>query len=389
MLATGRSFGVTWFGAANSTDRGIGTGGGLVGPIREDGFGPRRVVMAHAAAHPRRVARGLGTLVLACAFVGALFGTWPRAAAAQADLMEVLSAVVAVEARIPGDARTAAVLGDERLGSGIVIDGAGLVVTIGYLILEASDAWIRTGGGQRVPAEVVAYDHETGFGLLRAQAPLDKVVPMALGDSDTLVEGTPAVIASFGGPGALLPVVTVSRRAFAGYWEYLLENAIFTSPPHRFFGGAALMSTGGRLVGVGSLIVPDAAVEPAPAPGNMFVPVAQLKSVLADLIVSGRSANPLRPWLGVFADERDDGRVVVQSLAADGPAMQAGIEPGDVIVAAGDLRVDGLADFYRKLWDGRGPGDRVTLTVERGGESRSIEVLGGNRYRWLRLGSDF
>ena len=212
---------------------------------------------------------------------------------------------------------------------------------------------------------------------------------MALGDSDALVAGTPAVIASFGGPGAVMPVMTVSRRAFAGYWEYLLENAIFTSPPHRFFGGAALMSTGGRLVGVGSLIVPDAAVEPARAPGNMFVPVAQLKSVLADLIVSGRSAGPLRPWLGVYAEERDDGRVVVQSLAADGPAMQAGIEPGDVIVTAGELPVDGLADFYRKLWSGRGPGDPVTLTVERGGESRSIEVLGGNRYRWLRLGSDF
>ena len=345
--------------------------------------------MAHAAArHPDRVVRGIRALALVCAFVGALLGTWPRAAAAQADLMEVLSAVVAVEARIPGDARTAAVLGDQRLGSGVVIDGAGLVVTIGYLILEATDAWIRTGGGQRVPADIVAYDHETGFGLLRAEAPLDKVVPMSLGDSDALVEGTPAVIASYGGPGALLPVVTVSRRAFAGYWEYLLEDAIFTSPPHRFFGGAALMSTGGRLVGVGSLIVPDAAVEPARAPGNMFVPVAQLKSVLADLIVSGRSAGPLRPWLGVFAEERGDGKVVVQSVAADGPAMQAGIEPGDLIVAAGDLRVDGLADFYRKLWNGRGPGDRVTLTVERGGESRSIEVLGGNRYRWLRIGSD-
>ncbi len=371
--------------------------------------------MAHAAARPDRAVRAIGTLVLACAFAGALPGMWPRAAAAPPDLMEVLSAVVAVEARVPDDARTAAVLGSQRLGSGIVIDGAGLVVTIGYLILEATDAWVRTGGGQRVAADVIAYDHETGFGLLRARAPLDKVVPMALGDSDALVEGTPAVIASFGGPGAVMPVVTVSRRAFAGYWEYLLENAIFTSPPHRFFGGAALMSTGGRLVGVGSLIVPDAIPGPddgpdrgpdhgsddesdrepdhgpdrgpARGPGNMFVPVAQLKAVLADLIVSGRSANPPRPWLGVFAEERDDGRVVVRSLAAGGPAMRAGIEPGDVIVTAGDLPVDGLADFYRKLWSGRGPGDRVTLTVERGGESRSIEVLGGNRYRWLRLGS--
>ena len=339
--------------------------------------------MAYAVVHRKSVVHAFGTLVLACAFVS----LWLRPAAAQSDLMEVLSSVVTVEALVPDDARTATILGDERVGSGIVIDGAGLVVTIGYLILEATDAWVRTGGGQRVPARILAYDHETGFGLLRAQAPLDKVVPMALGDSDALVEGSPAVIASFGGPGVLQPVLTVSRRDFAGYWEYLLENAIFTSPPYRFFGGAALMSTGGRLVGVGSLIVPDATPEPDAAPGNMFVPVSKLKSVLADLIVSGRSANPLRPWLGVYAEESDDGRVIVMSLAEDGPALKAGVEPGDIIVSAGDARVLGLADFYRKLWDGRRPGDRVTLTVERNGESRSIDVLGGNRYRWLRLRS--
>ena len=339
--------------------------------------------VSRSDAFPTVFVRATAALLLLCAFIG----TWPRPAAAQSDLMEVLSAVVAVESRVPDDARTAAILGDERLGTGIVIDGAGLVVTIGYLILEATDAWVRTGGGQRVPADILGYDHETGFGLLRAKEPLDKVVPMTLGDSDALVEGTPAVIASFGGPAALQPVMTVSRRAFAGYWEYLLENAIFTAPPHRYFGGAALMSTGGRLVGVGSLIVPDAAHEPARSPGNMFVPVAQLKSVLADLIVSGRSANPLRPWLGVYAEENDDGRVVVLSLAREGPALEAGVKPGDVIVSAGDARVDGLADFYRKLWHGRGPGDRVTLTVERQGESHNIDVLGGNRYRWLRLGS--
>ena len=337
--------------------------------------------MAHAAARHTSVARGITALLLACV----LIGTWPRPTAAQPDLVSLLSALVAVETLVPPDARTAAILGEKRLGTGIVIDGAGLVVTIGYLIMEATDAWIRTGGGQRVAADVLAYDHETGFGLLRAQAPLDKVVPMTLGDSDALVEGAPAVIAAFGGPGVLQPVMTVSRRDFAGYWEYLLEDAIFTSPPYQFFGGAALMSTGGRLVGVGSLIVPDAAREPNPAPGNMFVPVAQLKAVLADLIASGRSANPLRPWLGVYADESNDGKVVVLSLADEGPALAAGMEPGDVIVSAGDARVNGLADFYRKLWNSRGPGDRVTLTVERNGESRNIDVRGGNRYQWLRL----
>ena len=325
--------------------------------------------------------RGIAVLALSCV----LIGTGPRPAAAQPDLMSILSAVVAVEALVPGDARTVDVLGDERLGTGIVIDGAGLVITIGYLVLEATDVWVRTGGGQRVPADVLAYDHETGFGLLRAQSPLDDVVPMRLGDSDALVEGVPAVIASFGGTDAIQPVMTVSRRDFAGYWEYLLEDAIFTSPPYRFFGGAALMSTDGRLVGVGSLIVPDAAHEETLSPGNMFVPIARLKAVLADLIASGRSAAPPRPWLGIFADENESGAVVVRSLADDGPALAAGIEPGDVIVSAGPASVHGLADFYRKLWNGRGPDERVTLTVERDGEPRDIDVRTGNRYRWLRL----
>ena len=337
--------------------------------------------MVHTATCRGPVTRGIAALVLACTLAAAL----PRPAAAQPDLMSLLSAVVSVEALVPDDARTVGVLGDERLGTGIVIDGAGLVVTIGYLVLEATDVWVRTGGGQRVTADVLAYDHETGFGLLRAQAPLDGVAPMALGDSNALVEGAPAVIAAFGGPGALQPVMTVSRREFAGYWEYLLENAIFTSPPYRFFGGAALMSTDGRLVGVGSLIVPDAAREESLSPGNMFVPVARLKAVLGDLLASGRSAAPPRPWLGIYAEENETGAVVVRGLADEGPARAAGIEPGDVIVLAGNVRVHGLADFYRKLWDGRGPGDLVTFTVERKDESRDIAVRTGDRYRWLRL----
>ena len=339
--------------------------------------------MAHSASRCTLSARWIAALALGFVLAGAGF----RSAVAQSNLATLLSAVVAVEALVPDDARTATFLGGERLGSGIVIDGAGLVVTIGYLILEATDAWIRTGGGQRVPADVVAYDHDTGLGLLRARETLDGVTPMALGDSRALVEGAPAVVASFGGPAALQPVIAVSRRAFAGYWEYLLEDAIFTSPPYRFFGGAALMSTGGRLVGVGSLVVPDAVLRPDSVPGNMFVPVAQLEAVLGDLIAWGRSAGPGRPWLGVYAEENEVGEVVVLRLAEEGPAFAADIEVGDVIVSAGGDPVQGLADYYRKLWKGRGPGDHVSLTVERDGEQRSVDVIGGDRYEWLRLGT--
>ena len=173
------------------------------------------------------------------------------------DLEAALNAMVLLEATVPEDAFTARGLGTERAGYGAVIDDDGLIVTIGYLILEASQVQVRIAEDTAVAAEILAYDHETGFGLLRASEPLD-VTPMRLGTSANLAQGDQLLVAGFGGPPVARAALLVSRRDFAGYWEYLLEDAIFTSPPYPHFGGAALIDAGGELVGIGSLAVADA-----------------------------------------------------------------------------------------------------------------------------------
>ncbi len=295
----------------------------------------------------------------------------------------VLSAVVAVESKVPASARTAPALGTERAGSGVVIDGDGLIVTIGYLILEASEVTVTALGHEPTPAEIVAYDHATGFGLIRASRPLG-VIPMPLGRSNAVAEFDRLLVTAFGGVQAVRPAVAVSRREFAGYWEYLLDGAIFTSPPYPMFGGAALLDSNGHLVGIGSLVVGDALQGERMLPGNMFVPIDALKSVMGDLLSHGRSLGS-RPWIGVYSQEVE-GLIVIQRVAEDGPAARADVRAGDVMVEIDGQSVTTLAGFYRALWSNRKPGDRVKITVLRGNELRSLIVETGDRYAWLKLG---
>lgn len=295
----------------------------------------------------------------------------------------LLAAVVGVRAAVPAEARTADALGTERAGSGVVIDASGLIVTIGYLILEASRVEILVGEGKPLGATILAYDHETGFGLLRADEPVD-VPPMPLGDSSSLAQGDQLLVAGFGGRDAARPALLVSRREFAGYWEYLLEDAIFTAPPYPMFGGAALIDSRGELVGIGSLIVADAHPGENPLPGNMFVPVNRLKGALGDLLTTGRSGAVERPWLGIYLSEVD-GLLLVQRLAAEGPAARAGVQPGDIVLGVAGQPVGSLADFYRKLWAVGGPGDPVPLTLLKGSRMEELSVTASDRYTWLRL----
>jgi S1-C subfamily serine protease len=326
--------------------------------------------------------RTLGPLLLAAALLAPLGGAAqdPQTTPA-AD--QLLAAVVGVRARVPEDARTAQALGTQRHGSGIVIDSNGLIVTIGYLILEASHVEVVLAGQKVVSAEILAYDHETGLGLLRATRPLE-VAPMGLGESASLGQGTPLLVSGFGGAAAARPALVVARRAFAGYWEYLLENAIFTAPPYPLFGGAALVNAEGELVGIGSLAVADAYRGLQPLPGNMFVPVDRLKSALGDLLTSGRSIAVARPWLGLYLSEVDN-LLMVRQLAVDGPAAGAGVQAGDIILGVADQPVSSMADFYRKLWRTGNAGDEVLLTVLKGARIHKVTIVSRDRYDWLRL----
>jgi len=310
-------------------------------------------------------------------------------AAAEKPALEfdrLAQAVVRIDSRIPPDARTAEGLGRERAGNGVVVDGAGLVLTIGYVILEAFEVTLTTASGKEVPADVVAYDHETGFGLVRALAPLE-VTPIRFGDSTALSEGEPVLVMAHGGREQTLGAFVVSLREFAGYWEYLLDRAIFTSPPHPNWGGAALINREGQLVGVGSVLVPDALRSRRNLPGNMFVPISLLEPVMADLL-SGTVSRPRRPWLGMFSSDSEDG-VVVTRIAPDGPAARAGIKAGDVIGTVAGQRPRGIADMYRKIWALGDAGVEVPMQVLRDGAVHELAVRSADRYRYLKLRGAF
>jgi S1-C subfamily serine protease len=294
-----------------------------------------------------------------------------------------LDAIVHVRTEIPAEARTAGFLGTQREGSGVVIDDAGLVVTIGYLMIEAMGAEVTTAAGKVSRADIVGFDTDSGLGLLRAAEPLE-VKPIPLGTARGLAEKTPVIVAGYGRSEAAQAAVVVSRRSFAGYWEYLLEDAIFTAPPYAAWSGAALIAPDGKLAGIGSLIVGDAN---GGLPGNMFVPIDRLMPVMGDLIALGRPSSA-RPWVGLNL-EVSNGELAVRRVAPEGPADMAGIQRSDRVTAIDGAAVHDLAAFYRALW-GRGqPGIGVKLTVTRQGEPREIEVKTIDRYRYLKLDTTY
>ena len=293
------------------------------------------------------------------------------------DLETVLDAVVLLRAEIPEDGFTASILGTERAGYGIVIRDDGLVLTIGYLITEASSIWLTTSRGTVVAGHPLAYDQATGFGLV---LPLGKlgVVPLERGSAAAAAAGDDVIVAGHGGREHALQANIVAVREFAGYWEYLLDQALFTAPAHPQWAGAALVDTEGKLIGVGSLLVQDRVSLGGQAEqGNMFVPIDLLEPVLGDLLRLGRPAGAPRPWLGLYIGEAQ-GQLIVSGVAERGPAARAGVRAGDVVLELRGERVSGAADLFRKLWRLGSAGVEVPLTLSRNGapvhvQARSID----------------
>ncbi len=307
----------------------------------------------------------------------------PDPARLEFDLDAHLRSVVSLQSRAPEDAFSSSYLGTEREGNGVIVGDDGLVVTIGYLIAEAEEILLGTEDGGVVPAQGVAYDYQTGFGLVRAAGDLGATA-LALGSAEDVVEGGEAIVAARGGAAQAILVEIASKREFAGYWEYMLDEAIFTTPPHPRWSGAALLDGSGALVGVGSLFVQDARPDQSSSPGNMFIPIDLLKTVIDDLLAYGKSPAPPRPWLGIYSMEAL-GRVLITSCAGDGPAENAGVEPGDVIVAVNGREVSGLADLYRKVWATGQAGVTVELGLLRDSDILTIAVATGDRSERMKL----
>jgi serine protease Do len=299
-----------------------------------------------------------------------------------AAVARATAAVVGVQASVLDDAHSIASLGSQRQGSGVVIDASGLVLTIGYLILEADHIDLVFNGERKLPARVVAYDLATGFGLLQPLTPA-RVAPVTLGVSSQ-VSGDQALLVATGGElGELSLVRMVSRRPFSGYWEYHIEGALFTAPPMANHSGAALFNPQGDLLGLGSLVVSDALGPGQPRlAGNMFVPIDLLKPILAEMVARGSSSASTRAWLGLNCVE-DAGTVRVVRTSRHSPAERAGVQAGDRIVSIDGTPVNGLEALYRTLWTGKLPERLVVLEIRRGDETQTLTLQSVNRMATL------
>jgi S1-C subfamily serine protease len=304
------------------------------------------------------------------------------AAETSIDAERLYAALVRVQAVAVPNARSNTTLGREREGTGTVISKDGLILTIGYLVVEAEEVKVTDARGRSHGARVLAYDHATGLGLLKTTVPLN-IPPVPLGNSSKLADREPVLIAGWGGiPDTALAYV-VSRRPFSANWEYMLDEAIFTSPPTTGWSGAALVDRKGTIVGVGSLVVREATAEDPKLPGNMFVPIDALKPILDDMVKTGRRKGSPRPWLGLAADEVS-GRLIVSRVSPEGPADSAGVRNGDIILGVGNDTVKSQADFYQKLWNRSSAGDVIKLKVLQGADIRDIAVKSIDRVDYFR-----
>ena len=337
----------------------------------------RATLVALVAAFAAPVALAASTLPAA----GADARKSPDPVAAK-DAEQIFRAVVKVNALAVPEARSAASLGSAREGTGILIGGDGLIVTIGYLIVEADEVTVTDHRGRVLPAQIVGYDHASGFGLLRTIVPID-ATPIPLGASGPVAETDPVMVASHGGADDAAFAWIVSKRPFTGSWEYMLDEALWTSPPTTHWSGAGLIDRDGKLVGVGSLIVRDATGDEPRLPGNLFVPIDALKPILADLVADGRRKGPTRPWLGVAAEEVQ-GRLIVSRVSPDGPADEAGVQAGDIILGVAGEPVRTQGEFYRKLWAGRSAGSEVPLRLLQGADVRELKVRSIDRVEYFR-----
>jgi S1-C subfamily serine protease len=297
------------------------------------------------------------------------------------DLTKALSAMLSVRCEVPDGAFTASSLGTERFGHGVLIRDTGMVLTIGYLTIEAEKIWLIDSSGQAVSGHVLAYDQETGFGLVQALGKLN-ASPLPFGSSTKLQVGDDVVLAGHGGQENAICARVAAKQEFAGYWEYLLNEAIFTTPAHPFWGGAALISDKGELVGIGSLFVQHSDDEEMPFEGNMIVPIDILKPILDDLLTYGRVNKPARPWLGTMIAETND-QLYVAGVTPDGPSANAGLESGDYLTAIDGHPVEDLATFFRQLWAIGDAGVVVTLSILREDKHFDVQIKSADRDSFL------
>ena len=306
----------------------------------------------------------------------------PSAEVCGNQVLTALESIVSIRTRIADDALTADILGTEREGHGVVINDQGLILTIGYVVTEAESVWIVDGDNNAIHGHVVAYDQQSGFGLVQALGKL-QLPPVMLGKSESLHTGQSMLLAGHGGLDNAQQVQVIGVDEFAGYWEYLLDAAIFVAPAHPNWSGAALIGEDGMLYGIGSLVLQTVDESDNNGSANLVIPIDLLPPILNDLIHYGKRSAPARPWMGWFPQDTADG-IVVAGLSDTGPAVSAGIQTGDVILEINGVPVNNLPELFRAVWRSGDAGVNVTVKVERDGEEELFSIQSVDRNSLLK-----
>ncbi len=289
----------------------------------------------------------------------------------------LLPSVVHIHAEISASHPSTAILGDERMGTGTVIDRAGLILTVNYVVMGGRTIEVMLERGRTQRAEIVAQDFEVGLALLRIKRQGLAAVEMA--SSEDLSLGMPVFAAAAMGPrerrvaGGLI----TQLGEFEAYWEYLLERGIVSSAPNPGSGGGALFTLGGKMVGVVSLNLNEI------THNSLSIPSECYQGHRDEFLRYGRVVSrPVRAWLGVYASPLEEG-IIVAGLVPNGPGARSGVQEGDVIVGMDSREVPTRKDLYLTLWR-HAPGEKIAIEVLRDNELRVVNVIGGDRAEFYK-----
>lgn len=290
----------------------------------------------------------------------------PRAAAAS---------LVFLQSRIPEAHPSAAVLGEERMGSGVAV-GPRHVLTAHYLVLGASEVEVTGVDGRPRGVARTTLDHDSGLALLTLEgAPLR---PARLGVADAVTRGTPVFLLTHDGDGVRKGAAghVSSTGPFEAFWEYLLERALTTTAVNPGLAGGPLFDGSGALVGVVSLGLAAA------GRFSLAIPI-DLYAARREALEDGRpGADAQRAWAGIYP-QGSSGSVVLSGVVPGGPAERAGLVPGDLILSVDGARVSSLTELYRAVWR-RSAGETLSFRILRDDALRVVEVAAGDRYAFYR-----
>ncbi len=289
----------------------------------------------------------------------------------------LLQSVVYIHTTVSRDHPSTKILGNERLGSGVVVDPSGLILTVNYVVMGAQTISVAFQKGRRTKAEIVAQDFEVGLALIRVNR--QGLAAAEVGAGDVLERSDEVILL-----GAMQPQERRVTGGFVtyvgeyeGYWEYLIDHGIVSNAPNPGYGGGGLFTTTGRLAGTVSLNLNEI------ARSSLAIPIDCYRSHRDELVHHGRVVSrPRRAWIGIFAHVVEEG-VVVAGVVPDGPGERGGLQDGDVIVSLNAEEVASRREFYMSLWRHE-PGEPLTLEVMRDNKMRRFEVKGGDRAHFYR-----